>query len=88
MTWSSPTWIAIEVITAIVLIALFLTGSIGVMPAVVLFALSVLGVTGWRFYSKRNPPRLPEHYCLKCGAVLMATARSCRECGSASWSTR
>ena len=73
---------------AALLAALMLIQSVGIAPAADLVAAAIIGSISWRYYRKRNPPAPPENYCLKCGATLALTARSCKTCGSAAWSSR
>ena len=76
------------VLVAALLAALLLMQSVGAVPAAGLVVAAIAGSFAWRAYRRRHPPKPPEVYCLKCGALLAATARSCRQCGSASWSMR
>lgn len=76
------------ILIAGLLAALMLIQSVGIVPAAVLAATTILGAFAYRYYRKRNPPSPPENYCLRCGATLAATARSCNTCGSAAWSSR
>ena len=76
------------VLIAALLAALMLIQTVGLEAASGLVVATILGVIAYRYYRKRNPPKPPENYCLKCGAILPFTARSCRQCGSASWSVR
>jgi len=65
--------------------------SIGVEAAAALVVATVIGTIAWGWYRKRHPApphALPEHYCLRCGAALPITARSCKQCGSAAWSVK
>jgi Flp pilus assembly protein TadB len=76
------------VLIAALLAALMLIQSVGVEAAVALVLATVLGMVVWRWYRKRHPPAPPSNFCLKCGATLAYTARSCKDCGSAAWTSR
>jgi cobalamin synthase len=76
------------VLIAALLAALMLIQSVGVEPAIVLVVATIIGMIAWRAYRRRHPAAPPTNYCLKCGATLPVTARSCRDCGSAAWSSR
>jgi len=76
------------VLIAGLLAALMLIQSVGVEAAAVLAVATCLGVIAWQYYRKLHPPPPPSNYCLKCGATLPVTARSCKLCGSAAWSSR
>jgi 4-hydroxybenzoate polyprenyltransferase len=76
------------IVIAALLAALMLIQSVGVEAAAVLVVATVAGMIAWRWYRKRHPPAPPSNFCLKCGATLASTARSCKECGSAAWSSK
>jgi ribosomal protein L40E len=76
------------VLIAALLAALMLIQSVGIEAAVGLVVITIVGMFAWRWYRSRHPPKAPENFCLKCGAKLPMTARSCRECGSAAWSVK
>ena len=76
------------VLIAALLAALMLIQSVGIEPAAALAVATIIGMFAWRAYRKRNPPAPPTNYCLRCGATLPVTARSCRACGSAAWSSK
>ena len=73
---------------AALLTVLMVADSIGLVAGAVLALGIGGGVIGYRAYRRKRPERGPEVYCLRCGATLASTARSCRECGSASWSMK
>jgi len=76
------------VLIAALLAALMLIQSVGIEAAAALVVATIIGMFAWRAYRKRNPPAAPMNYCLRCGATLPVTARSCRACGSAAWSSK
>jgi hypothetical protein len=76
------------VLIAAFLAALMLIQSVGIDAAVGLVVLTIIGCIAWRYYRKRNPPAPPTNFCLRCGATLPTTARSCKQCGSAAWSVK
>ena len=73
---------------AAVLAAVVVVESVGLMAGVGLGSVCLAGIFGYRFYRGRNPAKGPAVYCLRCGEALPATARSCKHCGSASWTMR
>ncbi len=62
--------------------------SVGWMAGAGLGVVAAAGILGYRLYRVRRPGKGPSVYCLRCGELLMPTARSCPHCGSASWSVR
>jgi membrane protein implicated in regulation of membrane protease activity len=68
-----------------ILAGLLLFDSVGYQAGGTLIVATVLGVIGYRWYRRRNPPPGGVIRCLKCGETLAASARSCKYCGSASW---
>jgi hypothetical protein len=79
------------ILIAALLAALMLIQSVGIEAAAALVVAMIIGTIAWRWYRQRHPappPALPEHCCLRCGANLPITARSCRQCGSAAWSVK
>ncbi len=80
----TPLWV---IAVAAALVALFLHNEVGVWGSAGLVAATVVGVWAYRRYREKNPPKekVIGVRCLRCGATLAATARSCRACGSASW---
>jgi hypothetical protein len=80
-----PLWL---IAVAALLAAVVVIESVGLMAGVGLGAACLAGIFGYRFYRARNPPKGPAVYCLRCGEELPATARGCKYCGSASWTTR
>jgi hypothetical protein len=76
------------VLIAALLAALILIQSVGIQAAAALVIATFIGMFAWHEYRKRNPPPPPSNYCLRCGETLPVTARSCRACGSAAWSSK
>jgi hypothetical protein len=79
------------ILIAALLAALMLIQNVGIEAAAALVVATIVGAMTWRWYRKRHPAPptdLPEHYCLRCGANLPVTARSCKQCGSAAWSVK
>jgi len=73
---------------AALLAAVVVVESVGLMAGVGLGATCLAGIFGYRFYRARNRAKGLTVYCLRCGEALPATARGCKYCGSASWTTR
>ena len=80
-----PLWL---IAVAAVLAAVVVVESAGLVPGVGLGSVCLAGILGYRFYRARNPMKGQTVYCLRCGEALPATARGCKYCGSASWTTR
>jgi hypothetical protein len=76
------------VLIAALLAALMLIQSVGIEAAAALVIATAIAIVVWRQYRLRRPPAVPENYCLRCGASLPYTARSCNQCGSAAWSVK
>ena len=76
------------VAVAAVLAAVVVVESVGLMAGVGLGSVCLVGIFGYRFYRARNRAKGLTVYCLRCGEALPATARGCKHCGSASWTTR
>jgi hypothetical protein len=76
------------VLIAGLLAALMLIQSVGVEAAAALALATCVVAMAWRYSRKLHPPPAPSNHCLKCGATLPVTARSCKLCGSAAWSSR
>ena len=80
-----PLWL---IAVAAVLAAVVVVESVGLMAGVGLGSACLVGIFGYRLYRARKPVKGPTVYCLRCGEALPATARSCKHCGSASWTMR
>jgi hypothetical protein len=78
-----PRWWLIGV--AALMAAIFLYQSIGLKGEIVLVAVTVAGLGGYRWYRSRNPRSAGSVRCLTCGETLASTARECKYCGSARW---
>jgi hypothetical protein len=76
------------ILIAAFLAALMLIQSVGIEAAAGLVVVTIVGVIAWRAWRKRHPPAPPTNFCLRCGATLPLTARSCKQCGSAAWSVK
>jgi hypothetical protein len=86
MAMGGKRWWPIAV--AALLAVLMVRDSIGLVTGACLAAAIGAGVLGRRWYRTRHGARGPAVYCLRCGETLPATARQCRNCGSASWSMK
>ena len=73
------------VAVAAVVAAVIVIETIGFRTALLLGAVALAAVYGYRFLKRRGPPGV---YCLKCGEQLPSTARHCDYCGSAATSRR
>lgn len=78
-----PRWWLIGV--AALMAAIFLYQSIGLVGEIVLVAVTVAGLAGYRLYRSRHPRGGASVRCLTCGETLAPTARACKYCGSARW---